>query len=322
MSSLLHPTATNIQEADVIRNQAYPLLRELIYHYDVQVLGYGIALRPDNIDRNQLMLGWKGIPVAYINYTAEKQFAFRNVMSPKDRGRSHEDRYTYYATKVSSLMRTIKKFNLMPESVEDLLNAQFRSTFHKIPMKVAHSFKGRTKNRQLNGDDTHELLQIVFNNKEVHSLSQESIGKYKTLLDIYDEVDKVRQAQAETLKEIFSKPVWAIGHDKAKALLVGKLKFNFKLDADYDATDINFTVEEPFVRSHDVDHISELIPRLTMLKVHMQQNHEELCKAFGFVGESQLIPRKLDMFIPPLNVCGGNDDTWGSLADTRWLFVL
>jgi hypothetical protein len=245
-------------------------------------------------------------------------------MAPKERGRTYDDKYTYVASKVSVLMRNIKKYKLMPDSVDDLVNTQYRNDFYGMPNLVSRSFLGKTKNNRLDSEEIHTLLNIVFNNQGTHNLSIESIDKYKHLLDIFDDVDKVRAKQAEELQDIFSKPVWAIGYDKTNTFIVGKVQFEITLDHDHDVRDVKFSVVNPFVRTKDIDHIDELIPKLTMTKVHMQQYHEDKVQAFGFVGESQLVPKRLELYIPELRVAGCRGDTWGisTLSDMRWLFVL
>jgi hypothetical protein len=103
---------------------------------------------------------------------------------------------------------------------------------------------------------------------------------------------------------------------------VGKVQFEITLDRDHDVRDVKTNIAVPFVRTKDIDHIDELIPKLTMTKVHMQQYHEDKVQSFGFVGESQLIPKRLELYIPELRVVGGKIDTWCTLSDMRWLFVL
>jgi hypothetical protein len=212
---LVHPTVVDsIMEASVITNRAYPLLRELVYHYGVQVVGYSHMPHSDNMDVARLVIAWKEIPVGLVFYDMNtQQFAFRTVMAPKERGRTYEDKYTYVASKVSVLMRNIKKYKLMPDSVEDLVATQYRNDFYTVPIMVSKSFDGKYKSNKLDCDEIHTLLNIVFNNQGTHNLSRESIDKYKSLLDIFDGVDKVRAEQSEELKSIFSKPVWAIGYD-------------------------------------------------------------------------------------------------------------
>jgi hypothetical protein len=219
-------------------------------------------------------------------------------------------------------MRNIKKYKLMPNSLEDLITTQYRRDFYDVPQAVARSFKSKTKNNRLDSEEIHTLLNIAFNNQGTHNLSIESIDKYKHLLDIFDDVDKVRAKQAEELQDIFSKPVWAIGYDKTNTFIVGKVQFEITLDRDHDVRDVKTNIAVPFVRTKDIDHIDELIPKLTMTKVHMQQYHEDKVQSFGFVGESQLIPKRLELYIPELRVVGGKIDTWGTLSDMRWLFVL
>jgi hypothetical protein len=219
-------------------------------------------------------------------------------------------------------MRNIKKYKLMPDSVDDLVATQYRHDFYGMPTLVARSFGSKYKSSTLDCEEIHALLNIVFNNQDTYNLSIESIDKYKSLLDIFDGVDKVRAEQTEELKSIFSKPVWAIGYDKTNAFIVGKVLFDIGLDRDHDVREVKFSVVDPFVRTKDIDHIDELIPKLTMTKVHMQQNHEDMVKAYGFVGESQLVPKRLEMYIPELRVAGCRVDTWGTLSDMRWFFVL
>jgi len=321
---LVHPSAVdNISESSVITNKAYPLLRELVYHYGVQVVGYSHMPHTDNMDIARLIVSWRDVPVGCVFFDANtQQFAFRTVLTPKERGRTHDDKYTYVASKVSVLMRNIKKYKLMPDSLEDLITTQYRQAFYDVPQAVARSFKSKMKNNRLDSEEIHTLLNIAFNNRGTHDLSIESINKYKSLLDIFNDVDKVRAEQSEELKNIFSKPVWAIGYDKTNTFIVGKVQFEITLDRDHDVRDVKTNVAVPFVRSKDIDHIDELIPKLTMTKVHMQQYHEDKVQSFGFVGESQLIPKRLEMYIPELRVAGCKVDTWGTLSDMRWLFVL
>ena len=112
VNKLVHDAAVTITEADIINDLAYPLVRELAYTYGTQV----IHATETNGNRAKLYLAREdGICVGYVKYNSEDAYAFRSVVATKERGgRSMDDRHTWHSSKLASLMRIIKKENLIP----------------------------------------------------------------------------------------------------------------------------------------------------------------------------------------------------------------
>lgn len=292
-NKLVHDAAVTITESDIINNPVYPLVRELAYTYGTQV----IHATETSGDRAKLYLAREdGICVGYVRYNHEDAYCFRSVVATKERGgRNMDDRYTWHSNKVASLMRSIKKENLIPSGSEKLI--QDESKIYNAVVSAVSSYGETRKNDHLYGDQEHEILEIVFGNRSVHELSTESIEKYKVFLDKYRRVDTIREKRRTEVNELFAQPLWVVCYDNAQSFLVGKLSFDVTLDDAHHngVSSTKIDIAQPFKRVPTLDEFPEIMPKMTMLKVAMQQKD---WAAF----HKDVMPQGLSKWMPELDL--------------------
>lgn len=269
VNKLIHDAAISIKEQDIINYSAYPLVRELAFTYGTQV----IHISEHPIHPKFYLAREDGVCVGYALYNNDCGFGFRSVVASKERGgRTADDRYTWYSKKLASLMRTIKKDKLMPSGHEEIV--QHDTKIREAIETAINSYGDTRKSGSVNGSSQHILLEIAFGNRSVHELSKESIEEFKTALDNYRKIDTIREKRYEDIRDVFSEPLWAVCYDQAGSFLVGKLSFDIQVDDDsYRSTARQIDVALPFRRVASLDEIPYIMPKMTMLKVAMQQRN-------------------------------------------------
>lgn len=274
--ALVHESAVTVTESDVISNEAYPLVRELAHVYGLQVIH---KETPNNPIRSRLYMAREdGVCVGYVKYSGEEGFVFRNVMVRKERGgRSSDAHWMYYSNKLPYLMRMIKKEKLIPSSSDEVL-VRDEMMLTGIPNNYVSHFGDTRKVSNLNGEDAHKLLEIVFGYKDATEYPIESINNFKSLLDKYRELDTMSEKRREYLRDILDKNLWVVSYDSAKTFSVGKIKVNYELreDSGYmPATFKELHITQTFKRHKSLHEVPEIMPKMTMLKVHMEQSQRD-----------------------------------------------
>ena len=313
----LHPNADPLLTEESIRqNNAFPLLREITHKYGLRV-----------IDSNAKMLlaDDQGFVVASIwKNVTDETYNFRSVARQKDRGRHWEDRFTYFGKRIPSLMKTIAKEYLIPENTTQAIKLMFDSNIRSCVQNISNDYGTIGKsNNMFSGDDIHELLQIVLNNRNLESLPKESIANIKDTFDKYEQIDNIRVKRKEEMAAMFSKPIAVATHDEL-GFMYGKLKltpnyYSHRAD-DAGIAKVDVEIVENFRRLHDIEEVSELIPTLTMHKVYMQEKNSD----YKFVGDSGLFPEKAVGYVPELRVASFTDnERWGQTAilKSTWMLI-
>ena len=275
-NALVHEAAVTVTESDVVANEAYPLVRELAHAYGLQVIHKGAGAAHN---QNSLYLArGDGICVGYAKYDGEDGYVFRNVMVRKERGaRTSESYYSYFSSKLPYLMRLIKKEKLIPSSSREILNKD-DLMLTGIPHRYAEQFGDTRKQCDINGIQEHQLLEIVFGNRNDVSIPQESIELFKARLDKFRSLDTIQEKRREYLRETLGKSLWVIGYDLSETFMVGKIKVDYQLDDDlYNPTSFKgLDIVQEFKRYRDLHDVPEIMPKMTMLKIHVEQMHRNV----------------------------------------------
>ena len=313
----LHPNADPLLTEESIRqNNAFPLLREITHKYGLRV-----------IDSNAKMLlaDDQGFVVASIwKNVTDETYNFRSVARQKDRGRHWEDRFTYFGKRIPSLMKTIAKEYLIPENTTQAIKLMFDNNIRSCVQNISNDYGTIGKsNSMFSGDDIHELLQIVLNNRSLESLPEKSIANIKDTFDKYVQIDNIRVKRREEMAAMFSKPIAVATHDEL-GFMYGKLKltptyYSSRAD-DAGVSTVELEIVENFRRLHDIEEVSELIPTLTMHKVYMQEKNSD----YKFVGDSGLFPERAVGYVPELRVASFTDnERWGQTAilKSTWMLI-
>jgi len=323
-TKFLHPNADPIwDEEHIHQNAAFPLLREITHKYGLRVID--VAIPTSSHNNRMLLADEQGFVVASIwKDKNDETYNIRSVTNQKDRGRHWEDRFTYYAKRIPSLMKTIAKENLIPSDTLSAIKNMYGVNLRGCVSDISNGYGTIQKSTGgLDGDDIHLLLQIVLNNRSLESLPKESIAKVKDTFDKYEQIDNIRVKRREEMRSMFSKPIAVAMHDDI-GFMYGKLKltpkyYSSKVD-DAGVHSVDIEIVENFKRLHDIEEVSELIPTLTMHKVYMQEKNSE----YKFVGDSQLFPARASGYTPELRVAAFSDsDRWGQTAilKSTWMLI-
>ena len=305
MKTFVHPFAKKISEESVVLNKAFPLVRELAHKYGLSV----IAMKEfTDTKLNYLYMAREdGIPVCKVFFMPDKEsFAIRNCINSKDRGRSYDDKLTYFGKRIPFVMKAIEKEHLIPTDTQQFINVVFRDQIENGVDSFSDSYgEIRKSSHGFGGDLMHHLIDIVLGNRHVSTLSAESMSNIQSALDKYRETDKTREERKRELAEVFSAPMWAIIYDKTDSFCIGKLNLipKWKNDSYHTSVDdLTIEIAEPFKRVADITDVPELIPTMTMLKVAIQQNNS--IREKQFVGESEFFPDEFERVITELRVIG------------------
>lgn len=319
MTSLVHPImSSEIPESLVIMSKAYPLVRELVHKYRVMVIDTKPAGWDSTPAFNSFLLSRDdGIIVGKVGINREGQNYFRSVTMRKERGRTADDRMTYYAAKVSSLMRTIDKQKLLPTHSEEVLNKL--SHLGAFVNNVVAEHDDVNKRSPYGGSEIHQMLKVVFGYQSVNSLSQDSIDKFRKSLDEYEQVDKTREIRLNMVREVFDKPIKFIMYDDTKTFVTGSLNLGVVIDLQYRVDDVKVAgMECKRVRTFMDD--PDIAPRMAMLKVAVKNKHPDI----EFVGEEGFFPVDGEGYYSELGIYKIDTDGWRYdhfPAKPRWIFL-
>jgi len=289
MKTFIHPFSVKVTEEQVVSNKAFPLVRELAHKYDLMVLTLS-----ERIDRSLdiLYLSRKdGIPICKVFFMEDKEsFAIRNCMTAKDRGRTSDDKLTYFGKRVSFVMKTIEKEGLIPKDTKTYFDSTLERPILAAVDSLSSSYGEIRKGGSISGEIIHSLIEIAFGNRHLSTLSAESMTKVQSALDKYRDADKTRVERQQELNETFSNPVWAIFHDDTDSFCVGKIKLSPMWGSANETTpsSVGMSIVEDFRRVADVTEIPELIPTMAMLKTSIEQARPDI--KYNFVGDSGFFP--------------------------------
>jgi len=320
----LHPVADNtiITEEAIRENEAFPLLRELTHKYGLKVINRTAS--NNNAFGKLLLADEQGFPIASIWKDIQTEaYNIRATMVAKDRGRHWEDKYTYYAKRISHLMKVIEKEELLPKNSEEFINRTFGTNIRGAIIRISEQYgEIRKSGHYFSGEEVHNLLKIVLNNRSLDELSIESIAKVKDTFDKYAQVDIMREKRRTEMVGMFSKPMSVLIRDEM-GFMAGKLMLEplWASDVESSLVSSRCAIAEPFKRIHDVDECVDLIPTLTMLKVYMQ---EKQTSQTSHHGESGLFTNIGDTYIPELRTVGFDENgrwTHSGILKSNWLFI-
>lgn len=323
MKTFIHPFAVKVTEEVVVANKAFPLVRELAHKYDLMVLALS-----ERIDRSLDILYMSradGIPVCKVFFMEDKEsFAIRNCITAKDRGRSSDDKLTYFGKRIPFVMKTIEKEGLIPKDTQTFFSNTISNPVGSAVDALSSSFGEVRKGNSISGEIIHDLIEIAFGNRHLSTLSAESMTKVQSALDKYRDADKTRVERQQELNQVFSNPLWAIFYDETDSFCIGRMKLSpvWRSANETTPASVDMEIVEDFRRVADVTEITELIPTMAMLKTAIEQARPDI--KYDFVGDSKFFPTNWTGVSHSLGVMSVNvGDRWSSkmLLKPRMLLV-
>ena len=192
-------------------------------------------------------------------------YNYRSPFYRKDRGSDTADRETIHSKKLSTLMATLKRQDVVP-SLDVVMSRSHANNF-EIGKSQLESHHGNTyKNNKLDVEDIHDLLRAVIR-ETPNTLDLE---KCKKELDKLDQIDRIKEEKEKDIERFFTE-FYAIGADSLNHLVIGTVKRVKMVDKD----NYMFEVVKPFVRVKDLSNHEHLQPIMLMHKVYHEGKNVE-----------------------------------------------
>lgn len=283
------------------------LIQELNYKYGLKVLDTKATHyrhNPDDLDF-YLTESTGAFVVGRVWTHKEDDYLIYNYRSPyyrKDRGSDTADRETVHSKKLSTLMSTLKRQNIIP-SLDGLLNSRPRDCFKNGVYSLESHYGRVSKNHNLDAEDIHDLLRVSIG-ENPNTLDK---NKCKELLDKWNEVDKIRDERDKEVVRFFDNEFYAVGADTFNHLVIGTVKKN---DADK-----KFDVIKPFKRVKDLSNYEDIQPVMLMNKVIAESSDAKLYG--GYVPQSNGYVAELDIVTSCIRKVDEFDLTWMLIPCTK-----
>lgn len=244
----------------------FPLVRELEFKYGLKVLR-----RSQIHTGHQFETAWQlayknGIAVCkvYAHNRGGKdgnqlEYCYRSPFYRKERGESSGDKETIRSVKISSLMATLTRQNVVPK-VEDMVSKKLRNVGSAMDV-MNRSFGNSYKNSDFGSDEIHALLLMALGKSPNSEWVKVDQNKCQETLDKFEEADRLKKVKQEESARLFYKPFHMVGVDEYGDYLIGK----FKLVKN--GNDHQYETVEPFKRYRTYEDVPELVPVMTMVKV-------------------------------------------------------
>jgi hypothetical protein len=246
------------------QSPAKRLIQEVNFKYGLKVI--------DKYDSNPLlrysvdsfiMADPYGFAVARVWVDKEDGVDVYNYRSPfyrKERGSDSADRETIHSKKLSTLMATLKRQNVIPPP-DGLLNKYPAESFN-AGMDQMDSYHGREhKNSSFSAEDIHLMLKSILLGESPNHLD---LNKCKETLDKWNEQDRIKIRKREDIERFFFNEFYAIGADKLNHLVIGSVKTMPRQGHN----NYKYEVIKPFKRMKELP--DELKAIMLMNKVHAE----------------------------------------------------
>lgn len=179
---------TVVSEDSVKNNKAFPLVRELRFKYGLQVFDKYEEKRWNEAHLNEgfALCNPMGIAIAKVWYEEkEQQFCYYSTWYEKSRGSDSTDRKTVRSKKLSSLMTTLKKMEVVPddEKIMKELMTGHRYGYRSAVDEVRDTMGSDEKHNAMKAEELHHVLKVLLEGKPYDSLPDEMKNKLTLTLD-------------------------------------------------------------------------------------------------------------------------------------------
>lgn len=255
------------EEMEILKaSPAFPLVRELEFKFGLKILRLAPIRTDYGAQGAYQMCNKFGVAIAKVwahnNSENKMEYCYRSPYYKKERGSSHEDKETIRSVKISSLMATLTRHNVVPDH-EVMVTKKVALTKDAMSMMRRHIGES-SKSQMMRPDEIHALLaQFLGQDLNSRGLSID-LELCKNTLDKYDEADRIRDKKVSEISRAFSNPFYMIGVDELGHHIIGKFKLTV-----IDQVNDKFQYEtvEPFKRYATIENYPDLVPLMTMVKV-------------------------------------------------------
>lgn len=262
------------------------LVRELNHKYGLVV--YEEAHFTNQTDDNFLLTDGQGLPIGRV-FMIDDAYCYHAPYVSKERGADEFDRHTFRSKKLSTLMTTLKRMNIVTSSDEVInrIDGQIDSLVRRVISEFPHKSKD-----SMYAEDAQKLLQAIVEGKDINSFSQGDRDFYLDILDKYKNVDILSNKRKQGVEEMFNDTYLIFGDALGHYMVA---------DAGYEYEPKNqnlmVKVKSPFKRVKDLTGYPRALTALTMNKVHLGEN-------FRPFNKDSLVPMG-DKYIPDLELVYG-----------------
>lgn len=245
----------------------FPLVRELEFKYGLKVLRRTQLNTGWGVDTAWQMVHKNGIAVCKVFTTQQGgkngdqlEYCYRSPFYVKERGDSRQDKETIRSIKISSLMATLTRQDVVPLA-GDMVGKKLKNT-REAMSTMKRALGNSNKQVELVANEVHALLLMALGKSPNSDWVKIDQNKCIETLDKYEEADRLAKVKAEESGRLFYNPFYMVGVDEFGDYLIGKFKLN-----PVSAEEHQYETVEPFKRYSTYEAVPELIPVMTMIKV-------------------------------------------------------
>lgn len=245
----------------------FPLVRELEFKYGLKVLrrtqisaSHGYVTAWQLVHKN-------GIAVCKVftdnnggKNGNQLEYCYRSPFYRKERGESNADKETIRSVKISSLMATLTRQNVVP-SVSDMTDKKVRNVSDAMEL-MKRALGNSHKSNDFTPHEVHALLLMALGKSPNSDWVKIDQNKCQEALDKYEEADRLAKVKAEESTRMFYNPFYMVGVDEFGDYLIGKFKLIPVQEREF-----QYETVEPFKRYSTYESVPDLIPVMTMIKV-------------------------------------------------------
>lgn len=294
---LFHAVSDDSLKEEVLSNGALPLVKELNHAYGLKVF----RKSTNNGYAGFLMCNEEGFAIAKV-FFYDDAFCYHAPYQQKSRGSDQFDRQTFRSKKLSTLMSTLKRSNIV--TTTDRVLTHYKRQFENLITKVSNSFEDKSKD-SLPPIHAQKLLQAIVDGKDMNSFSQSDRDLYLNILDNYRNVDKMKVVKKEGIESMFSDCHLVLA-DGDGQYLISESSYVYEPSPYYQGVRLNIKPTLPFKRVKNLTDYPSVISTLTMLKVHLGDDFRSYAG-----GTSNCLVPLGDRHIPDLEVVYGYESRHG-----------
>lgn len=258
----------------------FPLVRELEFKYGLKVLRSSRINTGSDFGTAWQMVHKNGIAVCKV-YTHngggksgnQLEYCYRSPFYKKERGDSQADKETIRSVKISSLMATLTRQNVVP-SMDDMTGKKIKNIREAMEL-MKRALGNSNKSNDFTHNEIHALLLMALGKSPNSDWVKIDQNKCIKALDVYEEADRLAKVKAEESGRFFYNPFYMIGVDEFGDYLIGKFKLIPVQDGAF-----QYETVEPFKRYSTYESVPDLIPVMTMTKVAYE---DKQCRKAGVI---------------------------------------
>lgn len=205
-----------------------------------------------------------------VNNNTVPLYCYYSTYYTKTRGSSDRDRKTLTSIKLSSLIATMKRNNVVPNA-ESLIRDRLIETIDTAAQNIRRAIgKGDTDYKSsydLDSDVYHAMLKILLDNGSQDLLMRFDRTKLQSVLAKFDKVDRLKEEREQAVRDkLETNEFYGVGVTNYGDYLVTRFSIDVEKSGHQIYLKPNFKENMVRVKSLN-DSYEQFIPLLTMLKV-------------------------------------------------------